>query len=127
MRVLRMLPALVVISAAGLWLATTATSADPQFRSKVTIHFDNANQDFFGKVRSPRAQCEPRRRVILYRENPMDADPVKSGRDRTNAQGEWRIHQDMISSPTYFARVTPHRINAGTCGDDRSKRFTFVW
>ncbi|MFN8112400.1 MAG: hypothetical protein U0R51_04295 [Solirubrobacterales bacterium] len=118
MKIRMLVPAVVsVLLAAGL-LAGPA-SADT-FNTTVSISKDSPL--FHGKVRSRlQSNCEPDRRVILYRKVP--GFDVRVARDRSNFTGKWKIKLDSLKDgQAYYVIVRQQRLgNDINCAPATSK------
>jgi hypothetical protein len=95
--------ALLVASAIGaLALAVPAQSHNAGYASHVTIHTDEFQVDFRGRVTSDLHACETHRKVKLY-----TGEGVYTGfYDRTDAEGRYEINSGPTVAPTYYTRAT---------------------
>ena len=122
--------ALAVVIA--LALVAGSASARERIRSTVTIGTDEApsGREFVkGKVRSAKAKCERRRKVVLYWNNPDGPggyEPV--AQDRTNSNGSWRVNAPKLEIPPggYYAKVLPIRRGGDVCRRARSDSIIVV-
>jgi len=122
--------ALAVVVA--LALVAGSASARERIGSTVTIGTGESpsGQEFVkGKVRSPKAKCERRRKVVLYWDAPPEPggyEPVAT--DRTNSGGDWRINAPMVEIPPggYYAKVLPARRGGDRCKGARSDSINVV-
>jgi len=123
---------LAVALVVALALVAGSASARERIRSTVTIGTGEASsgQQFIkGRVTSPKAKCERRRKVVLYWD-----DPPKSGgyeavaRDLTNSRGAWRINAPDLEIPPggYYAKVRPARRGGDQCKGARSASINVI-
>lgn len=104
-------------------LAGSATGAS--FNSTITI--GGAVPLYHGKVRSRlQSNCEPGRRVILYKKVP-GFDP-RVGRDKTDQAGRWKITPSNLEpGQAFYALVRQQRLgNDINCNPDQSAVIKFV-
>jgi len=123
---------LAVALVVALALVAGSASARERIRSTVTIGTGEApsGQEFMkGSVRSPKAKCERRRKVVLYWDAPSKPGgyaPVAE--DRTSSSGRWRINAPALEIPPggYYAKVRPARRGGDTCKGARSASINVV-
>jgi hypothetical protein len=113
---------LIAITVIGLG---TASAHTVHFESTVSIRVCCASDgrwDFGGEVTSPKARCEPRRTVKLFRKR-SGSDQLM-GRDTTDSVGAWKVEPNPSPAGTYYAKVTRKDIGAPghdhICDADRS-------
>jgi len=124
--------ALAVAVVVALALVAGSASARERINSTVTIGTGEApsGQQFVkGTVRSPKAKCERRRKVVLYWDDPPKPggyEPV--AQDRTNSGGAWRINAPALEIPPggYYAKVRPARRGGDRCKGARSASINVV-
>lgn len=108
---------------ASVLFAGSASSAT----SNSTISIGTAVPLYHGKVRSRlQSECEPDRRVILYKKVP-GFDP-RVGRDTTDQLGKWNIEPPNLEpGQKFYALVRQQRLgNDINCAPDTSDVLTFV-
>ena len=116
------LGALIAIAVIGLGTASAHTI---HFESTVSIQVccdSDGLWDFAGEVTSPKARCEPRRTVKLFRKR--SGPDQLMGRDRTDSVGAWHVEPNPSPAGTYYARVARKDIGPPghnhICDADRS-------
>ena len=106
-----LLAALVVLCASAL-LVFPATGA-AAFKTKVVVSLKFPA--FHGKLTSPRQSCLGNRKVKMFRES--NGKRVLLGRDRSNANGKWKIPVGKnLKSGSYYATVAKTK----NCKGDKS-------
>jgi hypothetical protein len=100
------------VDAAAVQKRVTQTRK-PRVRSTITIR-----GKFRGRVNSVRNPCERRRRVVLKKVRPGPDRTV--GRDRTNAQGRWRINKPNAKG-RFYARAVKKETATIICRPARSR------
>lgn len=119
--------ALVTAVLASLLVSTLVASSASGATSNSTISIGAAVPLYHGKVRSRlQSECEPDRRVILYKKVP-GFDP-RVGRDTTDQSGRWRINPPNLKpGQKFYALVRQQRLgNDINCAPDTSDVVTFV-
>jgi hypothetical protein len=93
---------------------------------------------YHGKVKATaHEECEPGRRVTLYRKQPggtyrRRGGAERIGTDRTNREGRWKVEApgDLAAGDRFFAKVRPKDVSdVGTglsCTGDRSRTVLFA-
>lgn len=116
------------LALAALGAAATAAPARIAFDSKVTIRFVERDtvESLRGRVTSSLPACEPRRRVVIYGDDPATKEVEWSvrGDDKTDVNGRWFVTAEdggPIPDGSYYAKVKRRDIAKGRCRPDRSK------
>ena len=112
-----------LVTALTLGLCATAQAA--RFDSAVTIGKEFPL--YHGKVRSPKPDCVPDRRVLLYEKVP--GPDGRYGRHQTDLGGKWTIEispGDLEPGQKYYAVVLPQDRGATFCREDVSKVVTYA-
>jgi hypothetical protein len=118
-----------LVSIALLALLVPAASAKAPTSYNSTITVGKAIPLYHGQVRSRlQSNCEPDRRVRLYKKVP--GPDVRVGRDRTNQRGKWTIEvpaMDLKPGQKYYATVLAQKLgNQIYCQFDRSDVVTYA-
>lgn len=93
--------AAVAGSAAGLAIAGGSIPTELKMR--------NSPPAFHGKVKSDVAQCEPDRRVKLFKQR-RDGSRRVLGRTDSDMRGKWLIEVDPLRSGAYIAKAKQHLV-----------------
>jgi hypothetical protein len=93
--------ALVAVAGTGALAPGAFAGDDP--RSPTTVTIRNEGGDFFGRVRSPDADCKPDRTVKLKRKRPGRDETIAT--DTTDEQGRWSTGNTGLTNGRYYARV----------------------
>jgi hypothetical protein len=118
---------LISIALLALLVPVASAKAPTSFNSTITV--GKALPLYHGKVRSRlQSNCEPDRRVRLYKKVP-GAD-VRVGRDRTSQAGKWKVEvpaMDLKPGQQYYATVLAQKLGNGIyCQFDRSDVVTYA-
>jgi hypothetical protein len=91
--------------------------------STVTIHYGPVakafTNQFYGRVKSPKAACVPGRSVRVFHVQPGPDSPQGMPPAETNAKGRWEIGND-IAHGRYYVKVKPSLIGNQVCKRSRS-------
>jgi len=123
---------LLALALATALLATSLVTgpalgaATKKFATHVTINFTQTTYSatFKGKVKSDRAGCRKKRKVLVFRKNSPN---VKIASTKSNKKGKW--HTDLSGTPPpgdYFAKAKKKTLKNGTivCKKGKSPTIT---
>ena len=118
------------LAAAGLTVATlgasvvTAETASAAGKARVnaTIKLSGDSSDLLGKVKSPRAVCKKKVRVVLFWRKPGVQKFVTVQDDVTNRSGAWKIDApgSRIPAGKYYVKVA----GSAKCKPEKSPTIT---
>src|SRR5436190_19938429 len=126
MKKLLALALVAVLLATSLVTGPALGAGTKKFRTHVTINFSQTtySSKFFGKVKSKKAACRKKRKVLVFRKNTPN---VKIAKTKSNKKGKW--HTNLSGTPPpgkYFAKAKKKKLHHGTviCKKGKSPTIT---
>jgi hypothetical protein len=121
----RRLPALLLVSAAGVLTACCVAQAmgTEKAASSVTLR-SPAPSTFKGKVSSSNDSCIAGRAVKLFQPDPGGGSPNLISQGSTDNRGIWRIALEGTHTGDYFAKVKFKHSGSVVCKAAKSRTIT---